>query len=51
MISHYINVKNNSTKNITIGLYLAVFFYNHCKKTAKYKPIVMLLVELFLALM
>jgi len=24
MMSHYINAKNNLTKNITIGLYLAV---------------------------
>jgi len=37
-------------KNITIGLYLAVFFYNQCKKMAKYKPIVMFL-AILLALM
>jgi len=27
-VSHYTNAKINLTKNITIRLYLAVFFYN-----------------------
>jgi len=36
---------NNFAKNITIGLYLAVFYYAllAIEKTAKYKPIVYIL--------
>jgi len=48
-----INAKNNWTKNITIGLVFTLFYLFNwlLKKMAKYKPIVMFLVKLFLALM
>ena len=44
MISHYILMP--ITKNITIGLYLAASIIS-VKGTAKYKPIIMFLVKLF----